>query len=69
MEDLQSAAAERNLNSAGEISAYYQKTYTVRTNDGKTYSGALMARDAGMVVLHTEKGIVKLEQSQVQSMR
>lgn len=69
LEDLQSAAAERNLNSAGEISAYYQKTYTVRTNDGKTYSGALMARDAGMVVLHTEKGIVKLEQSQVQSMR
>ena len=67
--ELQSVAAERNLNSAGEISAYYQRTYTLTTTDGKTYSGALMARDADMVVLHTEKGIVKIEQGKVQSLR
>lgn len=69
LQELQSAAAERNLSSQKEISAYYQKTYTIKTTDGKTYSGALMARDSGMVILHTEKGIVKLEQGKIQSIR
>ncbi len=68
LQELQSIAAERKLNSQNEISAYYQKTYTVKTTDGAVYSGALMARDANMVVLHTEKGVVKVEQSRIQSM-
>lgn len=65
--DIQKEASKTELKSQDEIRKHYNKLETVIMTDGKQYNGAVIAQTGGILVVHTEQGVVRLNKGQVAS--
>jgi hypothetical protein len=63
--DIQKEASKTELKSQDEIRKHYNKLETVIMTDGKQYNGAVIAQTGGILVVHTEQGVVRLNKGQV----
>jgi len=63
--DIQKEAAKTELKSQEAIRQHYNKLETVIMTNGTQHHGAVIAQTGGVLVVHTEQGVIRLDKGQV----
>lgn len=67
LKKIEESASKKKLKSEKEIKQYYNKLEIITLRNGKKISGAVIAQTGNVMVIHTPKGIIRVNKDEVES--
>ncbi|GIX43321.1 MAG: hypothetical protein KatS3mg129_3054 [Leptospiraceae bacterium] len=67
LKKIEESASKKKLKSEKEIKQYYNKLEIITLRNGKKISGAVIAQTGNIMVIHTPKGIIRVNKNEVES--